>query len=242
MSLVRVAPLLALLVALLYCQPAAGHPYDPHEHQESPFFEGWFLRITPRNNGPTFAVGIGHLPQQSVRNPSAACFLLLNPPSDDAAAATANITNVSGETASKHLALQQQRTYTHYFSSLDVHPGKQQAGCIGCPAFVASGENAGGSCRLEVTGDLVILEAELPGAFKVRLLWLACCAQPLQLLPFGAWCEHAVTMRCRRPPVWVPASSQHLSYCGNHIMRLRFATVLELRGQLRLQFPERTAA
>jgi hypothetical protein len=175
MTLVRVAYVLIVLVALLYCQAAAGHPYDPHEPQESPFFEGWFLRITTSNNGPTFAVGVGHLPQQSVRNPSAACFLLLNPPSDDAAAAetAANTTNLSATTTHKHLTLQQPRTYTHYFSSLDVHPSKQQAGCIGCPAFVASGENAGGSCRLEVTGDLVILEAEVLGAFKVRLLWPA---------------------------------------------------------------------
>jgi hypothetical protein len=176
MTLDRVASVLIVLVALLYCQAAAGHPYDPHEPQESPFFEGWFLRITTSNNGPTFAVGIGHLPQQSVRNPSAACFLLLNPPSDNAAAAAqavANITDLSAKTIPRYLSLQQPRTYTHYFSSLDVHPGKQQAGCIGCPAFVASGENAGGSCRLEVTGDLVILEAEVPGAFKVRLVWPA---------------------------------------------------------------------
>jgi hypothetical protein len=194
MSLVRVASLLLVLVALLYCQSAAGHPYDPHEHQESPFFEGWFLHITTSNNGPTFAVGIGHLPQQSVRNPSAACFLLLNPPSDNAAAATvaANITNLSAKTIPKYLDQQQPRTYTHYFSSLDVHPGKQQAGCIDCPAFVAFGENAGGSCRLEVTGSMVILEAEVPDAFKVRQclglhavkgdkgdMQLACCCSAL---------------------------------------------------------------
>jgi hypothetical protein len=166
------SPLLAALVALLYCQAAllaAGHPYDPHEHQQSPFFEGWFLRITTTNNGPTFAVGIGHLPQQSVRNPSAACFLLLNPPLSDAAAAAAAAANASSPSSSSNLRRlgQLPRTYTHYFSSLDVHPGKQQAVCIGCPAFVAYGQNAGGSCRLEVTGSLVTLEAEFPGAFKV---------------------------------------------------------------------------
>lgn len=190
-SLVKFSSLLLVLVALLYCQPAqlaAGHPYDPHEQHDSPFFEGWFLRFTTSSNGPTFAVGIGHLPQQTVRNPSAACFLLLNPPSGDApaaaaAAAAANATRDSSKATSSRLDPPQPRTYTHYFSSLDVHPGKQQAGCIGCPAFVAAGSNAGGSCRLEVTGSLVTLQAEVPGAFKVgswgwRAFVCACTPAP----------------------------------------------------------------
>lgn len=189
-SLVKFSSLLLVLVALLYCQPAqlaAGHPYDPHEQHDYPFFEGWFLRFTTSSNGPTFAVGIGHLPQQTVRNPSAACFLLLNPPSGDApaaaAAAAANATRASSKATSSRLDPPQPRTYTHYFSSLDVHPGKQQAGCIGCPAFVAAGSNAGGSCRLEVTGSLVTLQAEVPGAFKVgswgwRAFVCACTPAP----------------------------------------------------------------
>jgi hypothetical protein len=61
MHLFQGTHMLVIRVALLYCQQAllaAGHPYDPHEHQESPFFEGWFLRITTSNNGPTLLLAL----------------------------------------------------------------------------------------------------------------------------------------------------------------------------------------
>lgn len=174
-----------LLFVLCLCiqafPAAADHPYNPHDHTSNPFFEGWFVRITSNSSsGPTsLAFGIGHLPDQQPSDPSAACFLIVGP--DTQLASPAHLKRADSPAAEQFRNLSSNSapsapdsgsnptpwTFVHYFSSLEVHPSKQQALCVDCPAFVAAGSNQGGSCRLEVTGDLVSIEAEVPGAFKV---------------------------------------------------------------------------
>ncbi|KAG2490890.1 hypothetical protein HYH03_010807 [Edaphochlamys debaryana] len=150
-------------------------PYNPHTRPsgKTPWFEGWYVRVTDVSREASFAVGLGHFPDQQsdLPDPPAACFLLASPepgaPTRLFTRSFAGLKVVSPINSSSTGSSPSDVSFS-LLATDSIDPDSHAPTTLASASGSSSDRISTDFCRVEVTQGSIRLHASLAGA-RVRL-------------------------------------------------------------------------